>query len=88
MEGAAMIKITKLTWHNVQALRELLTEQEREHVTVGQTVATFDMSLAETQQLITTLQRRAAELRGTGRHPYQSLLAVARKVNAAAEAAR
>jgi hypothetical protein len=83
-----MIKITRLTWHNVQALQELLTEQEREHVTVGQTVATFDLSLAETQRLITTLQRRAADAGGTGRHPYQSLLAVARKVNAAAEAAR
>ena len=83
-----MIRITRLTRHNITALQELLTDDERSRVTLGQTVAIFDLDLPQTQQLIATVQLRAAQSSGTAAHPYKSLFAVARKVNAATETDR
>lgn len=75
------IKITNLTTLNVRALDECLTDEEKADVSTTATTATFDMSAEEAVALIAAVQGRIAVKRG---HPYQSLAAVARKLNAPA----
>lgn len=78
------IKITRLTSHNVEALRATLTETELAGaVTVTTTTATFHMEPAEADKLVVALMQRAATAYGTRTHPYRSLHAVRHKVQAA-----
>ncbi len=82
-----MFKITNLTPLNVKALRELLTAEEHLRVEVRPSVTTFHMEPQEAQRLLATVQNRAADRHGVHGHPYQSLFAVIRKVDAVAASA-
>lgn len=73
------VKITNLTALNVRALDQCLTEQEKAKVTLGKTIAVFEMSKADAVTLVITVRNRQGSRTG---HPYQSLHAVLRKVQA------
>lgn len=72
-------KVTQLTGMNVRALREMLTEEEKNDVTLTATTATFDMDAQTAVTLLNSLRQRASRL-GTRGHPYQSLAAVRSKL--------
>lgn len=74
------VKIARLTGMNVRALRECMTEAEAEAVTLGATVATFDMSTADALAFIARIADRAAAEHGRSGHPVRSLAAVRRKL--------
>lgn len=77
------VKITRLTEMNVSALRETLTAEDLEFVTLGATVATFHTTPEEALRVVGDAQTRAGAERGTRGHPYQSLHAVIRKLTTA-----
>lgn len=77
------VKINRLTYPNVEALRMTLTDEEQAGtVTVTATTATFHMGPTEAVRLVQELQQRAAQ-HGRRQHPYTALHAVLRKVQAA-----
>lgn len=81
-------KLTRLTSLNTAALRETLTDTEQRGVTIGASVATFEMSAADAWSLVRAAQQRALHAHGGQGHPVQSLHAVVRKLaHAAATAA-
>jgi hypothetical protein len=78
-------KITGLTAMNASALRQ--TTADTDAVTVTNTTVTFHMPPAEAVRFMAALMQRVAAEHGARMHPYASLHAVVRKVQAAAEAA-
>ncbi len=84
-----MFTIKNLTRPNVEALRALLTEEERRAVRVGdgRRIAQFFMTPGEAQRLIATLTERAAQQFGRSSTHYLALPAIARKIDEAASAA-
>lgn len=76
------VKITTLTASNVEALRDALTDEERERVSVTSTTATFDMPATDALRLVNTIMARVGQQHGTTHHPYKSFHAIVRKLRA------
>ncbi|MFE0024113.1 hypothetical protein [Amycolatopsis sp. NPDC059021] len=76
------VKITKLTPHNIRALTETLSDEQATRVRLTATTAVFDMSATEAATMVSYLQSQAALDYGATGHPYKSLTAVRRKLEA------
>lgn len=79
---ADRVRITGLTRFNVDALRELLTDEEQQLAQIGATYAEFAMTAAEAYELVREARHRAEDRYS---HPYKSLAAVLRKLMRLAE---
>jgi len=78
------VKLTGLTFNQVQALRETLTQADLENVTITPTTATFATDARTALHMVEEAKdTAAAEFGGTG-HPVQSLHAPIRKLRALA----
>lgn len=76
------VKLTKLTNDNVRALRETMSSEQAAKVRLTATTAVFEMSATEAAIMVSYLQSQAAQDHGAMGHPYKSLTAVRRKLEA------
>ncbi|SEP54051.1 MULTISPECIES: hypothetical protein [Amycolatopsis] len=76
------VKLTKLTKGNIAALKETMTSKQAATVRLTATTAVFEMSPLEALMLVCSLQSQAAQDHGSMGHPYKSLSAVRRKLDA------
>jgi len=82
--AAGAVKLSGLTDLQTKALRETLTPDELEGVTLTTTTATFTREPGAMLAIVEAAQRRAAEAHGGGAHPARSLHPVIRKLRAIA----
>lgn len=76
------VKITKLTKDNVRALKETMSNEQAAQVRMTATTAVFEMSAKDAAIMVSYLQSQAAHDHGATGHPYKSLTAVRRKLEA------
>lgn len=76
------VRLTKLTKDNVRALTETMSSEQADQVRLTATTAIFQMSAGETVMMVCYLQSQAAQDHGAMGHPYKSLTAVRRKLEA------
>lgn len=75
-------KLTKLTKDNIRALKETMSSEQAAQVRLTATTAVFEMSAKDAAIMISYLQSQAAHDHGAMGHPYKSLTAVRRKLEA------
>jgi len=83
--SAPEVKLVKLTKDNVRALKETMSSEQADKVRMTATTAVFELSAEEAMIMVCYLQSQAAHDHGAMGHPYKSLTAVRRKLEALAE---